>query len=65
MLALDHENPAVEIIVSDNERFAVAETLVGQASRIPEETNPRVHHNTNGSSPAESFSPSRARTAAE
>lgn len=41
VLAVDHENPAVEIVVSDNGRFAVAETLVGEESRIPEETDPR------------------------
>lgn len=41
VLAVDHENPALEIVVSDNGRFAVAETLVGETSRIPEDTDPR------------------------
>lgn len=42
-LAPDHENPTVEIVVLQNGRFAVAETFVGEASRIPEDTDPRRH----------------------
>jgi hypothetical protein len=42
LLAPDHEDPTVEIVIRDGDRFAVAETLVGRASRIPEETDPRV-----------------------
>jgi hypothetical protein len=41
-LAPDHENPTVEIVVWQNGRFAVAETFVGEASRIPEDTDPRM-----------------------
>lgn len=41
-LAPDHENPTVEIVVGQNGRFAVAETFVGEASRIPEDTDPRM-----------------------
>jgi hypothetical protein len=37
----DHENPTVEIVVQETGRFAVVETFVGEASRIPEETDPR------------------------
>lgn len=40
-IAPDHENPVVEIVTVQTSRFAVAETFVGEASRIPEETDPR------------------------
>jgi hypothetical protein len=39
--ALDHENPEVERVVDENRNFAVVETFVGEASRIPEEPDPR------------------------
>jgi hypothetical protein len=42
LIALDHENPQVEAIVSQTKRFAVVETLAGGASRIAEETDPRA-----------------------
>ena len=42
-IAPDHENPTVEVATSQTKRFAVAETFVGEASRIPEETDPRGH----------------------
>jgi hypothetical protein len=42
-IAPDHENPTVESITGQTSRFAVAETFVGDASRIPEETDPRGH----------------------
>ena len=42
-IAPDHENPVVEIVTGQTSRFAVAETFVGEASRIPEETDPRAH----------------------
>ena len=37
----DHENPTLEIVVQETDRFAVVETFVGEASRIPEDTDPR------------------------
>ena len=40
-IAADHENPVVEVVTGQTSRFAVAETFVGEASRIPEETDPR------------------------
>ena len=40
-IAPDHENPVVEVVTGQTSRFAVAETFVGEASRIPEETDPR------------------------
>lgn len=42
LIALDHENPEIERVVSHNAHFAVVETFVGEASRIPEETDPRT-----------------------
>lgn len=42
LIALNHENPEVECVVTQNGRFAVVETFVGEASRIPEETDPRI-----------------------
>lgn len=41
LIAFDHENPEVERVVSENGEFAVVETLVGDASRVAEETDPR------------------------
>lgn len=41
LIALDHENPEIERIVKQNGHIAVVETFVGEASRIPEETDPR------------------------
>jgi len=40
-VALDHENPEMESIVEQNERFAVVETYAGASSQIARETNPR------------------------
>ena len=42
LVALDHENPEIERVVSQNAHFAVVETFVGEASRIAEETDPRT-----------------------
>lgn len=42
-IAPDHENPTVESVAGQTGRFAVAETFVGEASRIPEDTDPRGH----------------------
>ena len=41
LIAPNHENPEVERVVEENSHFAVVETFVGEASRIPEETDPR------------------------
>ena len=40
-IAPDHEDPTVEIVVDQKDRFAVVETFMGEASRIPEVTDPR------------------------
>jgi len=40
-VALNHENPEVETIVGENDRFAVVESFAGEASRIARETDPR------------------------
>lgn len=42
--ALNHENPEMESIVEQNERFAVVETFAGESSRVSRETNPRSQH---------------------
>jgi len=42
VVAKDHEDPTLEIVVGEGARFAVVETLVGEASRIAEETDPRA-----------------------
>jgi hypothetical protein len=44
-VALDHENPEVETIIEQNERFAVVETYAGEASVIARETDPRSQAN--------------------
>lgn len=51
VVALDHENPEIEVVVSEDGRFAVVETLVGGSSRIAEETDPRAHGNGQVSAP--------------
>jgi hypothetical protein len=43
VIAPDHEDPTVELVVHQTARYAVAETFVGEASRIPEDTDPRAH----------------------
>lgn len=42
VIAKDHENPSIEIMIAEGARFAVVETFVGDASRIAEETDPRA-----------------------
>jgi len=37
----NHENPEVDAIVSENERFAVVEKLPGQAAAIASRSDPR------------------------
>lgn len=41
LIVLNHENPEVECVVSEAERFAVVETLVGEASKVALRTAPR------------------------
>ena len=38
---LNHENPEVECVISETERFAVVETLTGEASKVALRTDPR------------------------
>jgi hypothetical protein len=42
VIATNHENPEVEWVVSESERFAIVETLVGEASKIARRTDPRA-----------------------
>ena len=41
LVATNHENPEVECVVSETDRFAVVETLVGEASKVALRTDPR------------------------
>ena len=40
-LALNHENPEIDTLVVENERFATIEKSFGEAARIARATNPR------------------------
>jgi hypothetical protein len=42
LVAANHENPEVEWVVSESERFAVVETFAGEASRVALRTDPRL-----------------------
>ena len=44
VIAANHENPEVECVVTESARFAVVETLVGQASKVALRTDPRAFH---------------------
>jgi hypothetical protein len=41
LVAANHENPEVESMISETERFAVVETLTGEASKVALRTDPR------------------------
>ena len=41
LIMLNHENPEVESVISEAERFAVVETLAGEASKVALRTDPR------------------------
>ena len=47
LIAPDHENPEVEIVVSRRPGYAVTETFIGDASRIAEDTYPRAEADVN------------------
>lgn len=40
-IALDHENPEIDLVVSENERFAVVEKFYGAGARIARASDPR------------------------
>jgi hypothetical protein len=40
-LALDHENPEIDRLLSENDRFAVVEKVLGAPARIASESDPR------------------------
>lgn len=42
VIAPDHENPDVEVVVRNGGAYAITETFVGEASRIAEEMDPRA-----------------------
>jgi hypothetical protein len=41
LVAANHENPEAECMISETERFAVVETLAGEASKVALRTDPR------------------------
>ena len=48
LIVTNHENPETESVVTESTRFAVVETLVGEASRIALKTDPRaLYHDGN------------------
>ena len=40
-MALNHENPEIDRVVEENERFATVDTFHGVGARIARRTNPR------------------------
>jgi hypothetical protein len=40
-LALNHENPEIDSLVAENDRFATIEKSFGEAAKIARATNPR------------------------
>jgi hypothetical protein len=40
-IAIDHENPEVDRVVSENERFAVVDKFLEAARRLTRQTDPR------------------------
>lgn len=40
-LALNHEDPQIDVVVSENDRFAVADKFYGLGRKIARATNPR------------------------
>jgi len=40
-LALNHENPEIDSVITENERFATIEKSFGMASRIARASDPR------------------------
>lgn len=44
LIVLNHENPEVECVITETERFAVVETLAGEASKVALRTDPRSRH---------------------
>jgi hypothetical protein len=40
-IALDHENREIDLVISENERFATVEKLIGMPARIARAANPR------------------------
>jgi hypothetical protein len=40
-IALNHENPEIDLVLRENERFATIEKFYGAAAKIARATNPR------------------------
>jgi hypothetical protein len=41
VIALNHENPEIDLVISENERFATVEKFYGVAARIARAADPR------------------------
>ncbi len=42
LIVLNHENPEVETVILETARFAIVETLTGEASKVALRTDPRA-----------------------
>ena len=51
VVATNHENPEVEWVVWETERYEVVETLAGEASKIALRTDPRALHTAGAPAP--------------
>lgn len=50
--ALNHENPESEVVISETDRFAVIDKIVGWGLRISRETDPRTSSGSQQRTPA-------------
>jgi hypothetical protein len=41
-IAIDHENPQIDLVISEHERFAIVQKSIAMAVRIARETDPRL-----------------------
>jgi len=46
LIVLNHENPEVETVILETTRFAIVETLTGEASKVALRTDPRALEQT-------------------
>lgn len=40
-IAMDHENPDVDLLIAENERFAIVDTVFGPSPLVARNTDPR------------------------
>jgi hypothetical protein len=41
VIAIDHENPQIDLVISEHERYAVVQKSLAMAAKIARETDPR------------------------